>query len=241
MPRPTNYNTDTGTGSYGNSVSMSKNNGVTKYKNNITGTERYGYNVSNGTYYPGGSSKQTSLANKYAGNTSRGGGSSGGGSSSGGGGGEMPTYTVRDNTDEIVNRIQALLNEQKAQADAYYKSLYEQQLSQNKQAWEDNRNQINLNYKRAERFLNNNYGNAVSGAGLSNRTRNYTNWNNNLAENQRNYANNNASALSSYNQGLANNASTLAQGWYNYVLPVYTNRQRNIDDYDYRRYLASLG
>jgi hypothetical protein len=38
----------------------------------------------------------------------------------------------------------------------------------------------------------------------------------------------------------ANTASQLAQGWYNYVLPVYTNRQQNLDDYDYRKYLASL-
>jgi hypothetical protein len=69
---------------------------------------------------------------------------------------------------------------------------------------------------------------------LSNRARNYQNWQSNLAENQRNYANNDATALANYNMNRANTASQLAQGWYNYVLPVYTNRQQQLDDYRYR-------
>lgn len=142
--------------------------------------------------------------------------------------------------DDIVEKIKSLLEEQKNQADAYYKTLYEQELNKNQQAWENNRNQINRNYLRAERLINNMYGDAVSGAGLSNRSRNISNWNNSLAENQRNYTNNDATALANYNNGLTNNASTLARGWYNYVLPVYTNRQQNIDDYNYRKYIASL-
>ena len=145
------------------------------------------------------------------------------------------------NSDDIVSKIKDLLNQQKEAADAYYKTLYEQQLSQNREAWESNRNQINKNYMRTNRYINNMYGDAVSGTGLSNRNRNYQNWNNNLTSNNQNRTNNDATALSSYNMGLANNASTLAQGWYNYVLPVYTNRQQNQDNYDYRRYLATLG
>ena len=153
---------------------------------------------------------------------------------SGGGGGTS-------GQDDTLEKIKSLLEEQKKQADSYYKTLYEQQLASNKSAWENNRNQINKNYVRTDRYLNNMYGDAVSGTGLSNRMRNYSNWNNNLTENQRNYTNNDASALASYNQGLSNNANTLAQGWYNYVLPVYTNRQQNTDDLDYRKYLMSLG
>ena len=149
-----------------------------------------------------------------------------------------PSYS--GGTDDIVNQIKSLLNEQKAQADKYYQTLYEQQIAQNKQAWEDNRNQINRNYMRGSRYLQNMYGDSISGQGLSNMARNYQNWQSNLASNRQNYTNNDATALSQLNMNKANTASTLAQGWYNYVLPVYTNRQQTLDDYDYRRYLASL-
>lgn len=159
-------------------------------------------------------------------------------SDTGGGGGDY-SYSG-GSSDDIINKIKELLNQQKEQADAYYKTLYEQQTAQNKQSWENNRNQINRNFARGSRYLQNMYGDSVSGQGLSNRARNYQNWQSNLAENQRNYTNNDATALSQYNMNKANTASQLAQGWYNYVLPVYTNRQQNLDDYDYRKYLASL-
>lgn len=167
------------------------------------------------------------------------------------------------NVDDTVDKIKELLEEQKRQADAYYKTMYEQQLSSDKEEWENARNQINRNYVRTNRYLNNMYGDAISGVGLSNRARNYANWNNNLSENQRNYDNNVASALAQYNNNLANTANTLSQGWYNYVLPIYSNReqnannmdyqrwayeqnlnnrrQMNLDDLDYRKYLATLG
>lgn len=167
------------------------------------------------------------------------------------------------NVDDTVDKIKKLLEEQKRQADAYYKTMYEQQLSSDKEEWENARNQINRNYVRTNRYLNNMYGDAISGVGLSNRARNYANWNNNLASNQRNYDNNVASALAQYNNNLANTANTLSQGWYNYVLPIYSNReqnannmdyqrwayeqnlnnrrQMNLDDLDYRKYLATLG
>ena len=148
-----------------------------------------------------------------------------GGGSSGGGGGT---------SDDIVSMIKNLLNEQKQKADEYYKTLYEQQISQIGQQDEANRNQANLNYMRGNRYLNSLYGNGISGQGLSNRVRNNSNWQNNLASIRQNTANNKASALAQYNSGLANNASTLAQGWYNYVLPVYTNRQQWLDNLAYR-------
>ena len=159
--------------------------------------------------------------------------------SDGGGGYSAPSYSG-SSSDDIVNQIKALLNEQKAQADQYYKTLYDQQVAQNKQAYESDRNQINTNYMRGQRYLNSIYGNNASGQGLSNRARNSQNWQSNLASARQNYTNNDATALSQYNMNKANTASQLAQGWYNYVLPVYTNRQQTLDDYDYRKYLASL-
>ena len=165
----------------------------------------------------------------------------GGGSSDGGGGGGVDVGgSYHNETEDIITMIKNLLNQQKEQADNYYKALYEQTTAKNKQVWGNNRDKINVNYKRGERFLNNLYGNGVTGQGLSNRARNYQNWQSNLAENERNYANNDATALANYNMNKANTASQLAQGWYNYVLPVYTNRQQTLDDYDYRKYLASL-
>lgn len=154
-------------------------------------------------------------------NTGTGGGSSGGG----GGGGS---------TDSIVDMIKNLLNEQKQKADEYYKTLYEQQLGQIKQADESQRNQANLDFMRSDRYLNSLYGNGITGQGLSNKVRNRSNYQNKLASIRQATANNNASALAQYNSGLANNASTLAQGWYNYVLPVYTNRQQWLDNLAYR-------
>lgn len=165
------------------------------------------------------------------------------GGSGGGGGGGGSSYSMPDyssSNDDILNQIKALLNEQKAAADKYYKSMYEQQIAQNRQTFENNRDQINLNYMRGNRYLQNQYGNSVSGSGLTNRARNNMNWQSNLASNRQNYTNNDATALAQYNSGLANNASNLAQGWYNYVLPVMSNRQQTMDDYNYRRYLASL-
>lgn len=161
---------------------------------------------------------------------------------SGGGGGEgysAPSYSG-PSSDDIINKIKSLLNEQKEQADKYYQTLYEQQIEKNRQGWEADRNQINKNYMRGRNYINQLYGDAITGPGITNQTRNNQNWQSNLASARQNYTNNDATALSQLNMNKANTASTLAQGWYNYVLPVYTNRQQNLDDYDYRKYLASL-
>ena len=161
---------------------------------------------------------------------------SGGGNS---GGYSAPSYSG-GGSDDIINQIKALLNEQKAQADKYYQTLYEQQVAKNNQDWEANRNQINRNFMRGRNYLNQLYGDSSTGPGISNQARNYQNWQSNLASARQNRTNNDATALSQLNMNKANTASQLAQGWYNYVLPVYTNRQQTLDDYDYRRYLASL-
>lgn len=166
--------------------------------------------------------------------------------SSGGGGGGSVNYTPLSyegvNNDDILNMIKSLLTEQKTKADAYHKTLYEQQLEKNRQAFENDRNNANLHYYRTNRYLKNLYGDTgnILGQGLSNQVRNNSNWINNVTSARQNRTNNDASALSNYNQNLSNTASTLAQGWYNYVLPVYTNRQQNLDDLEYRYKVAQF-
>ena len=149
-------------------------------------------------------------------------------------------YNVDSNYETILGQIQNRLKEQEEQAKQAYKTMYEQWLAQNKQSFESNQNQINKNYMRGSRYLNSMYGDAGNGIGLSNRARNYQNWQTNLASNRLNRANNDSSAKQQYNMNLSNAYGTLAQGWYNYILPIYTNRQQQLDDYAYRRFLATL-
>jgi len=93
--RPTNnwgvtQQTDTGTGNYGKTMSLTTNNGVTQYKNNITGTKRYGINTPGGTNYIGGADNQNAMKNIYNNTYNSGDTGSGGGgyndAGSGGGG-----------------------------------------------------------------------------------------------------------------------------------------------------------
>lgn len=185
----------------------------------------------------------TSMTGKtpsYMNNTAPAGGNnySSGGSSSGGSGGDY-SYSG-GGTDDIVNMIKSLLNEQKAAADKYYNTLYDQRLNQINQEIENNRNLINKEYKMAGRRNYAINGRSDTGANVTNQTRINQNWLSNLASNRQAGTNLRDSALAQRDMGLANNASTLAQGWYNYILPVYTNRQNTLDDYAYRRYLANL-
>lgn len=226
--------TDTGTGSYGKTVSQSSQNGVNKWVNNITGTTRYGAVGQNGVTYPGGVANQNALKNQYNGVSG----------SRSGGGTVMPEWSGysggEGGQDDVLQMIKDLLNQQKTASDNMYKSQYEQALANNRQSMENNRNQINLNYAKGLRFIKGLYGDSLAGKGLSNIVHSNAKWQSDLASNRLSSANNDAIALNQYNAGLANNASTLAQGWYNYVMPIYTNRQQNTDDYAYRRYLATL-
>lgn len=176
------------------------------------------------------------IISKYYGNTDNNGGgyrySAGTDTSSSGGG-------YHTSTDDVVSKIKALLDEQKRQADDYYRTLFEQATAQNQAGYETNRNLINRNKLRADRYIQG-LGGEGSGAYYTAKANNMSNWQRNLATNRQDLANNNATAQADYNRNLANTASTLAQGWYNYVLPVYTNRQQHLDDYDYKKYLASL-
>lgn len=155
-------------------------------------------------------------------------GGGGGGGYSGGGG------------EDIIGKIKALLEEQKRAADEYYKTMYEQQLSEINQQAENNRNSANLNYMRGDRYLRSMYGNNISGQGLSNRARNNSMWQNNLSSIRQNQANNQATAKSNYNTNLANSASQLAQGWYNYVLPYYSNEANQLRNIELQKYAMSL-
>ena len=158
-------------------------------------------------------------------------------SGSGGGGG---TYTPSNGGEDIIGKIKSLLEEQKRAADEYYKTMYEQQLSEINQQAENNRNSANLNYMRGDRYLRSMYGNNISGQGLSNRARNNSMWQNNLSSIRQNQANNQATAKSNYNTNLANSASQLAQGWYNYVLPYYSNEANQLRNIELQKYAMSL-
>ena len=156
--------------------------------------------------------------------------------SNGGGG----TYTPSNGGEDIIGKIKSLLEEQKRAADEYYKTMYEQQLSEINQQAENNRNSANLNYMRGDRYLRSMYGNNISGQGLSNRARNNSMWQNNLSSIRQNQANNQATAKSNYNTNLANSASQLAQGWYNYVLPYYSNEANQLRNIELQKYAMSL-
>ena len=171
------------------------------------------------------------------GNPPSGGGYDSGGSSGGGGGGG---YSSSGSGEDIIGKIKSLLEEQKRAADEYYKTMYEQQLSEINQQAENNRNSANLNYMRGDRYLRSMYGNNISGQGLSNRARNNSMWQNNLSSIRQNQANNQATAKSNYNTNLANSASQLAQGWYNYVLPYYSNEANQLRNIELQKYAMSL-
>ena len=152
-----------------------------------------------------------------------------------------PSYS--GGTDDIINQIKALLNESRKP-----KPINTIRPCMNSRLHRTNRTgkptieiRLTRNYMRGLTLPYRLYGDSSNlWTGHSNMARNYQNWQSNLASARQNRTNNDATALSQLNMNKANTASTLAQGWYNYVLPVYTNRQQTLDDYDYRRYLASL-
>lgn len=232
MPLIRNTNTNmTDTGTRDPNINLTTNNGAIKYQNKLTGTERYGYKTPDSTYYPGSTTTQNNLRNLYNNTTNNSSYNNGGSNNSNNTG--YSTHEVRTTNDDIISKIKALLNQQKEASDAYAKSLYENQLNQIIQNTESNRNQANLNRARTDRYIQGLYGNGVSGQGLSNRARNVSNWQNNLANIRSSDATMRNDALARYNANLANNAQTLASGWYNYVLPVYTDRQRYLDSLEF--------
>ena len=173
-----------------------------------------------------------------------GGGSKSSSASSGGGSGYTITGPANtgttSSTDDVLKKIRAYLEEQYNKANEYQATLRDQGYAEAEKNATENRERANLAYKQADRRISNMYGNDISGAGLSNISRNSTNWANNLNNINRDYATARQSVLANYNNALSNNASTLANGWYNYILPIYTNREINANDLDYRKYIANL-
>ena len=168
------------------------------------------------------------------------------GSNSGGGGGGYSG----GNGEDIVSMIKSLLEEQKKAADEYANSLYQQAYAKAEQESEANRNANNLSYMRADRYLKSLYGTGstvgggdpstkfgggnISGQGLSNQYRNYSNWQNRGTAIRQDLVNNKNTLEAQRNANLMNNAGTLASGWYNYVLPYYSQDALNRLDYAYR-------
>ena len=137
-----------------------------------------------------------------------------------------------------------MLKEQEELSSKYYDTLYTQRMNEINTESENNRDLINKRYKQGERYLNDMYGKTDSGTNWTNRARNQQNWQSMLAQNRQNTAGLKDSAMASRDLGKANAKSTLAQGWYNYILPVMTNRQNYNDslaqELEYRKYLANL-
>jgi hypothetical protein len=154
---------------------------------------------------------------------------------SGGGGGGGTDYESG-----ILDQIKSLLREQQEASKKYYETMYNQRMNEINTQSENNRNLINKNYKRGERYLNSLYGNTDSGTNWTNRARNNQSWLSQLAQNRENATGLRDSAAAQRDLGLSNAANTLAQGWYNYVMPVMTNRQNYSDSLAYRNYLANL-
>lgn len=239
--------------SFVQSDNYARNNGGSSKSTALAGT--YGNNPAGNSisnYIPGGapsyiqktaSGKVTDTRNfstasvpKTTTSSSSGGGGGGvvyvgdGGGGGGGGGYE----------NSILDQIKSLLKEQQEASKKYYETMYNQRMNEINTEADNNRNLINKNYKRGERYLNSMYGNTDSGTNWTNRARNNQNWLSQLAQNRENASGLRDSAAAQRDLGLSNAANTLAQGWYNYVMPVMTNRQNYSDSLAYRNYLANL-
>lgn len=185
-------------------------------------------------------------------------GSSSGGSDGGSSGGSYPEYSssysssadYSQESNDILQTIMDLLKGQQEKAEQAYKAQLEDEYAKNEQLHRSNANQINLNRERATRYSRGLYGD--SGTNDTNNARIANAWASGHNENNRNLATNNSESLQRYNTNLSNAYNTLASGYSNFVLPVYTNRQQYLDelkyrrdanaqDYDYRKFLASSG
>ena len=154
---------------------------------------------------------------------------------SGGGGGGSGSSEGNN----YINLIKDLLAEQQKKAEAAAKARWEQADTLALQDYEGNRDAYNVYKEKGERWIRNKYS-PYSGLGISASIANNANWLKNLATNKQNYTNNKATNLATYNTELSNAANTMAQGYYNYVLPYYTNEAVNDRNLEFRKYLAGL-
>lgn len=174
-------------------------------------------------------------------------------------------YTVQDYTpsysgsnvssaqkavDDQLNEIKRLIAERAELERNQYGTRRNQQLAQAQNDWEDVMRQNNLNYVRTDNWIKNMFGG--EGLGYSNRIANRAQWGNNNYKNDQALANLKGTIETEYNRALADIAARESEGIYNRVIPVLTNREinennlsyrerANLQDLDYRRYLASIG
>lgn len=152
--------------------------------------------------------------------------------------------------DDELNKIRKLIAERAELERSQYKTRYDQQLAQGQNDWEEVMRQNNKNYKLTDNWIRSLYGDTTGG--LSNRTANRTQWNNNNYKNNQGLANWKSTALAEYNRALADITARESESLANRVIPVLTNREinennlsyrerANLQDLDYRRYLASIG
>ena len=148
-----------------------------------------------------------------------------GGSGGGGGGNANAVLGATSLGDDIIAKIKGLLEEQTKASDASAKAWYDQYMSQLRGDTTANLERSNRQYKFDMKRDGEIHGRVPdSGTGFTNRARITQNWRDRNNTIRMNDANNSATALANYQSQLANNASTLAQGWYNQVLPYYVNQ-----------------
>ena len=130
-----------------------------------------------------------------------------GGKHGGGGGiGDVPDTSSADAYASYIAEYKAMVKDYQNRLDKLAEENYKLQVQQNEKSALDQRNQANLNSKMTEKWLKQQYGNEVSGAGISNRLRNRTALGNTIAEINNNLFNNNSTAsLNRYNT-VSNNA-----------------------------------
>lgn len=149
-------------------------------------------------------------------------GYSGGG---GGGGGANALLGATSMGDDIIAKLKGFLDEQNKAANASAEAWYNQLMNQIKSSTTSNLDLSNRQYKMDEKRFKDMYGNRpMVGTGFSNMARITQNWRDRNNAIRMNEADNSATALANYKNALANNASTLAQGWYNQILPYYVNQ-----------------
>ena len=118
----------------------------------------------------------------------------------------VPDTSSADAYASYIAEYKAMVKDYQNQLDKLAEENYKLQVQQNEKSALDQRNQANLNSKMTEKWLNQQYGNEVSGAGISNRLRNRTALGNTIAEINNNLFNNNSTAsLNRYNT-ISNNA-----------------------------------
>ena len=139
-----------------------------------------------------------------------------------------------------TGEIERRLREEEENRKKQLAEWYEQEKTANRNNYERTRNNMNSQYLTAERRLRNLYGNQITGKGLASRARNYSMWQNNTSDAMQDYMNNDSASLQKYNQNLADVARMNAQGWYNFVYPLWMQQYKYDQEMNYRKWMQQL-